>query len=53
MRRMELNFDTSEGEVTLQGRVGIAEARTKTEFYARETDGVRRVINLIKVGGRS
>ncbi|HSK75649.1 MAG TPA: BON domain-containing protein [Thermoanaerobaculia bacterium] len=48
-----MNFDTNEGEVTLQGRVDKAEARTKTERYARETDGVRRVINLIKVGGRS
>ena len=45
-----MNFGTNEGDVTLQGRVDKAEARTKTECYDRETDGVRRVINLIKVG---
>ena len=48
-----MNFDTSEGEAALQGRVDIEETRTKAERHARETDGVRRVINLIKVGGRS
>lgn len=48
-----IDVDTNEGEVTLQGRVDKAEARTKAERYARETDGVRRVINLIKVGDQS
>jgi osmotically-inducible protein OsmY len=48
-----IDVDTNGGEVTLQGRVDKAEARTKAERYARETDGVRRVINLIKVGDQS
>jgi len=39
--------------VTLQGRVEDAEARAKAEQLARETDGVRRVINLLKVGDQS
>jgi osmotically-inducible protein OsmY len=39
--------------VTLQGRVEKEEARTKAEQLARETDGVRRVVNLVKVGDRS
>ena len=48
-----IDVDTNEGEVTLQGRVEDAAARSKAEQLARETDGVRRVINLIKVGDES
>jgi len=45
-----IDVDTNEGVVTLQGRVAKEEARTKAEQHARDTDGVKRVINLIKVG---
>lgn len=45
-----IDVDTNEGVVTLQGRVAKEEARAKAEQLARGTDGVRRVINLIKVG---
>ena len=45
-----IDVDTNEGVVTLQGRVAKDEARTKAEHLARDTDGVTRVINLIKVG---
>lgn len=45
-----IDVDTNEGVVTLQGRVAKDEARTKAEQLARDTDGVKRVINLIKVG---
>lgn len=48
-----IDVDTNEGVVTLQGRVEKQEARTKAEQHARETDGVQRVINLIKVGDQS
>jgi hyperosmotically inducible periplasmic protein len=48
-----IDVDTNEGEVTLQGRVEKAEARRQAGRHARETDGVRRVNNLIKVGDRS
>lgn len=48
-----IDVDTNEGVVTLQGRVEKEEARTKAERHARETDGVKRVINLIKVGDRT
>ena len=41
---------TAEGVVTLKGRVKREEAREKAERYARETDGVQRVIDLVKVG---
>jgi hypothetical protein len=36
--------------VTLQRRIAKREARTGVEPLARETGGVRRVINLITVG---
>lgn len=45
-----IDVDTNEGVVTLQGRVEKSEAKMKAEQLARETDGVRRVINLVKVG---
>jgi len=48
-----IDVDTNEGVVTLQGRVEKEEARTKAEQLARETDGVRRVINLVKVGDKT
>jgi hyperosmotically inducible protein len=48
-----IDVDANEGVVTLQGRVEKAEARTKAEQLARETDGVSRVINLIKVGDQT
>lgn len=48
-----IDVDTNEGVVTLQGRVEKSEARTKAEQHARETEHVVRVINLIKVGDQS
>lgn len=48
-----IDVDTNEGVVTLQGRVEKEEARTKAEQHARGTDGVKRVINLIKVGDKT
>ena len=48
-----IDVDTNEGVVTLQGRVEKEAARTKAEQLARETDGVRRVVNLVKVGDQS
>jgi osmotically-inducible protein OsmY len=48
-----IDVDTNEGVVTLQGRVAKEEARTKAEQLARETDGVKRVINLVKVGDKT
>ena len=48
-----IDVDTNEGVVTLQGRVEKEEARTKAEQLARETEGVKRVINLVKVGDKS
>ncbi|HEX3557305.1 MAG TPA: BON domain-containing protein [Thermoanaerobaculia bacterium] len=48
-----IDVDTNEGVVTLQGRVKTQEIRTKAERLARETGGVKRVINLVKVGDKT
>jgi hyperosmotically inducible protein len=45
-----VDVTTNQGVVTLQGRVKTEEARETAERYARETDGVQRVVNLVKVG---
>ena len=45
-----IDVDTNEGVVTLQRLIAKREARTKAKPFARETGGVRRVINLITVG---
>jgi osmotically-inducible protein OsmY len=46
----DIDVDTNEGVVTLQGRGAKEEARTRAERLIGETDGAKRVINLIKVG---
>lgn len=44
-----IDVDSNSGEVTLQGTVAKDLAKSRAEQLARETEGVRRVINLIKV----
>lgn len=44
-----IDVDSNDGVVTLQGTVAKDSARSGAERHARDTDGVRRVINLIKV----
>lgn len=44
-----IDVDSNSGEVTLQGTVAKDLAKTRAEQLARETEGVKRVINLIKV----
>jgi osmotically-inducible protein OsmY len=46
-----IDVDTNLGEVVLQGVVKKEDTRRKAEQYARGTDGVKRVRNLIKVEG--
>jgi hyperosmotically inducible protein len=46
-----IDVDTNLGEVVLQGVVKKEDTRRKAEQYARDTDGVKRVRNLIKVEG--
>lgn len=48
-----IDVDTNEGVVTLTGRVERPEARAEAEKLAQDTDGVKDVVNLIKVGALS
>lgn len=48
-----VDVDTNEGVVRLSGTVEKPEARAEAEKLARDTEGVRRVINDIQVGERT
>lgn len=44
-----IDVDAAEGVVTLSGIVKTTKARVEAEEHARDTDGVKKVINQIKV----
>jgi hyperosmotically inducible periplasmic protein len=48
-----VNVDTSEGRVTLSGKVALPEQKAEAEKVARETDGVRDVVNQLQVTGNA
>jgi hyperosmotically inducible protein len=48
-----INVDVDQGVVTLRGTVDSAAARSEAERIARETEGVKRVGNMLKVGVHS
>src|SRR6266576_5337242 len=45
----KMNVDVVDGAVTLRGNVDTAEAKTEAERVAKETDGVKKVTNQLKV----
>jgi osmotically-inducible protein OsmY len=49
----KINVDVVNNVVTLRGNVDTAEQRAEAERIARNTDGVKRVVNQLKVGGAS
>ena len=49
LRGFAISVSTFKGEVTLTGAVDSDQARDKAEFLARNTLGVRKVHNLIKI----
>jgi hyperosmotically inducible protein len=44
-----INVDVVEGTVTLRGQVDTVEAKAEAERDARDTDGVKKVVNELKV----
>lgn len=46
----KINVDVNNNVVTLRGTVDTAEEKTKAEQVAKGTDGVKQVINQLKVG---
>jgi osmotically-inducible protein OsmY len=49
----EINVDTRNGVVTLKGTVENGQQKTEAEEIARETKGVKRVVNQLTVGGKT
>ena len=45
----KINVDVVNNDVTLRGTVDTAEAKTEAERIAKETDGVKKVVNQLKV----
>ena len=45
----DINIDVVAGTVTLRGQVDTAEAKTEAERDAKDTDGVKKVVNELKV----
>src|SRR5689334_17222591 len=45
----KINVDVVDGAVTLRGEVDTAEAKAEAERTAKETDGVKKVTNQLKV----
>jgi hyperosmotically inducible periplasmic protein len=47
---LKIDVDTSKGVLTLTGTVPTADERTHAVAIAKETDGVKSVVNKLKVG---
>ncbi len=45
----KINVDVVDGAVTLRGTVDTAEAKSEAERISKETDGVKKVTNQLKV----
>jgi osmotically-inducible protein OsmY len=45
----KINVDVVNNDVTLRGTVDTAEAKAEAERIAKETDGVKKVVNQLKV----
>ena len=45
----KINVDVVDGAVTLRGQVDTAEAKSEAERVAKETNGVKKVTNQLKV----
>lgn len=50
VKSTDIDVDTRDGVVTLTGRVNSAREKDEAEQIARQTEGVRRVVNQLKVG---
>jgi len=47
---LRVNVDVTNGEVTLRGRVASSTAKAEAERLAKDTEGVKRVANLLTIG---
>lgn len=51
VKALRIDVDTNNGVVTLSGNVGSAAERDRATALARDTNGARRVVSNLKVGG--
>jgi hyperosmotically inducible periplasmic protein len=49
VKALDLNIDTVDGVVTVRGKVRTSSERERALALARETNGVRRVVDQVKV----
>jgi osmotically-inducible protein OsmY len=52
VKGFQIDVDTVDGRVALNGKVASEEQRAEAEHLARITQGVRQVVNLIQVAGQ-
>ena len=52
VKGFQIDVDTVDGRVALNGKVASAEQRSEAEDLARGTQGVRQVVNLIQIAGQ-
>ena len=50
---LTVKVDTSHGQVTLSGKVALAEQKAEAEKVASQVDGVKSVVNQIQVTGQT
>lgn len=50
VKGLDINVDTSDGVVTLSGRVSSQAEADRAQELARDTDGVRQVVSNLRVG---
>ena len=53
LKDSNINVDTNDHIVTLKGTVVTSAGRARAGVVARQTEGVRRVVNILTVGSKS
>jgi osmotically-inducible protein OsmY len=53
VKAFQIDVDTVDGRVALNGKVASADQRAEAEKLARHTEGVKSVVNLIQVAGET
>ena len=50
LKGSDINVDTSQNVVTLKGTVASAAGKARAEELAKDTEGVKRVVNNLTIG---
>ena len=52
LKGSKIDVDTKDNVVTLSGTVTNAAGKARAEALAKDTDGVKRVVNNLKIGAK-